>query len=60
MSDPQGLEQRLADYEARLRQEEAKLQAVQRIAQALGSTLNLNTLLTLILDNVTVLLGADR
>ena len=54
------LQERLAISEARLRQEEGKLQAVQKIAQALGTTLNLNTLLTLIMDNVTVLLHADR
>jgi signal transduction histidine kinase/putative methionine-R-sulfoxide reductase with GAF domain len=60
MTEPVDLQQRIARLEERLGEEEAKLAAVQRIAQALGSTLNLNTLLTLIMDNVTVLLGADR
>jgi len=48
MSDVDDLRERLAAFEGRLKQEEAKLQAVQRIAQALSSTLNLNTLLTLL------------
>lgn len=58
MSDD--VQDRIALLEARLKQEEGKLQAVQKIAQALGTTLNLNTLLTLIMDNVTALLGAER
>jgi signal transduction histidine kinase len=54
------VQERLAFLESRLKQEESKLEAVQKIAQALGTTLNLNTLLTLIMDNVTALLHADR
>jgi signal transduction histidine kinase len=52
--------ERVAELESRLAHEARKLKAVQGIAAALGSTLNLNTLLTLIMDNVTSLLDADR
>jgi signal transduction histidine kinase len=51
---------RVAELEAQLEQEAQKLRAVQGIANALGSTLNLNVLLTLIMENVTALLDADR
>jgi signal transduction histidine kinase/putative methionine-R-sulfoxide reductase with GAF domain len=59
-ADDAVLQARLAELEARLEQETQKLRAVQGIAAALGSTLNLNTLLTLIMENVTALLEADR
>jgi signal transduction histidine kinase/putative methionine-R-sulfoxide reductase with GAF domain len=58
--DATALEARVAELERQLAQEAYKLRAVQGIASAVGSTLNLNTLLTLIMDNVTVLLEADR
>ena len=51
---------RVSALEAQLAQEAHKLRSVQGIANALGTTLNLNTLLTLIMDNVTALLDADR
>ncbi|HEY3356719.1 MAG TPA: GAF domain-containing sensor histidine kinase [Polyangia bacterium] len=59
-TDDAALRSRLDELEARLAQEAQKLRAVQGIAAALGTTLNLNTLLTLIMDNVTALLDADR
>jgi signal transduction histidine kinase len=51
---------RLARLEARLREEERKVAIVQEIGAALGSTLDLDRLLALIMEKVTELLSADR
>ena len=50
----------VATLESRLREEERKVAIVQEIGAALGSTLDLDRLLTLIMEKVTELLGADR
>src|SRR5262245_46240513 len=49
-----------ADLRARLLTEERKLAMMQEIGAALGSTLDLDRLLVLIMEKVTELLGADR
>src|SRR5579885_1333598 len=50
----------VAELQARLREEERKVAIVQEIGAALGSTLDLDRLLALIMEKVTELLGADR
>jgi signal transduction histidine kinase/putative methionine-R-sulfoxide reductase with GAF domain len=51
---------RVLPLEERLSREEAKVRALQEIAEALRSTLNLNDLLRLILAKITTLMDADR
>src|SRR4051812_15818906 len=46
--------------EAQLRAEEKKLSLVTEIGQALSSTLDLDRLLTLIMEKITLLMEADR
>lgn len=51
---------RTLPIEERLRREEERVRALQEIAEALRSTLNLNELLRLILAKITRLMDADR
>src|SRR5437867_2806182 len=50
----------VAELRARLAEEERKLASIKEIGAALGSTLDLDRLLALIMEKVTVLLHADR
>jgi signal transduction histidine kinase len=50
----------LQELQARLRAEEKKLALVQEIGQALSSTLDLDQLLALIMEKITILMEADR
>src|SRR6187551_2646670 len=50
----------MQELRARLRAEEKKLALVQEIGQALSSVLDLDRLLALIMDKITILMDADR
>ncbi len=50
----------LGDLEGRLRAEEKKLALVQEIGRALASALDLDQLLALIMEKITILMEADR
>jgi signal transduction histidine kinase len=54
------LAERVQLLEADLRAESKKLSLVQEIGQALSSTLDLDRLLALIMEKITLLMGADR
>ncbi len=56
----EGLASALQALQARLRTEEKKFNLVQEIARALSSTLDLDRLLSLIMEKVTMLMEADR
>jgi signal transduction histidine kinase len=58
-SDPSSLA-RVQDIEARLRSEERKLRLVREIGQALAHVMDLDRLLSLIMDKITELMTADR
>lgn len=51
---------RLSDLEEKVRHLETKLSSIQEIGMALGSTLNLDRLLELIMQKITQLMNADR
>lgn len=51
---------RLEELEARLRAEEKKLALVQDIGRALSSALDLDQLLALVMEKITILMEADR
>ena len=50
----------IAELQQKLRQKEREIYSIQRIGKALSSTLNLNELLALIMQEITILIGADR
>ena len=52
--------ERVAELEDHLRRLEARFQAIREIGTALGSTFDLDQLLTLILDKITGVMEADR
>ena len=56
----EGLQSALQALTTRLRTEEKKFHLVQEIARALSSTLDLDRLLSLIMDKITVLMDAER
>ena len=51
---------RVRELEARLALQEARLAAIQEIGSALGSTLNLDRLLEVVMGKITELMNADR
>ena len=51
---------RLAELERQVEVQKARIQAIQEIGSALGSTLNLDRLLALIMEKTTELMDADR
>lgn len=54
------LQARVAHLEERLRSQDARLTGIQEISRALGSTLNLDRVLEVIMAKITELLTADR
>ncbi|MCA9522658.1 MAG: GAF domain-containing sensor histidine kinase, partial [Myxococcales bacterium] len=59
-SGPPGSDARVKELEDKIRHIEHKLSSIQEIGTALGSTLNLDKLLELIMTKVTELMNADR
>ena len=60
MSNEQGLRARVAELEAALSREQGKLRALQDIGQALGSTLDLEDLIELLLARISRIMDAER
>lgn len=58
--DIESLRQRVRLLETRLGESNAQLVAIQEMGAALGSTINLDRILAVILSKITELLGADR
>ncbi|MFT7622126.1 MAG: signal transduction histidine kinase [Myxococcota bacterium] len=58
--DVSALQQRVEQLERELDSQRKRLKGIQQIGRALGSTLNLDRLLLLIMDKITELMGAER
>ncbi len=59
-TDPEALKAQVAALEAQLEAQRGRLEGIQEIGRALGSTLNLDRLLVLIMDKITELMHAER
>lgn len=60
MTDLQKLQKQITTLENRLRQKEKEIYSIQRIGKALSSTLHLDELLALIMQEINTLMNADR
>ena len=59
-TDPKLLQDEIRQLKWLLKKREKELFSIQRIGKALSSTLNIDKLLRLIMQEITVLMGADR